>query len=136
MSQYLIDTDIIIDHLRGWRSINNLFQQYFPHDTYPDIRISRITLLELLMADDANYPDKRAKILEIQNFVTVISIDWHIERAARIIRDRKLKEERLRYKFIPDSIIGATAILNNLVFVSRNKRDFDWIKDLKVRFVD
>ncbi|MFY9484197.1 MAG: PIN domain-containing protein [Patescibacteria group bacterium] len=136
MSQYLIDTDLIIDHLRGWRSISDVFHQYFPHDLHPDARISKITILELLMHDSANYPEKRAKILEIQNFVTTIGVDWHIEAAAQIIRDRRLKEQRLRYKFIPDSIIAATAMNQNLILVSRNKRDFDWLGDkLNAQFV-
>lgn len=135
MSMYIIDTDVIVDHLRGYRSIDETIKQHFPNDPAPDLHVSRITFLELLMSGDGGRMKNRLLILGLQDYCTVADIDPYIELAADIIRQRKFNEVRLQYRFIPDGIIAATAIANHLILVSRNKRDFSWLPGLNARFV-
>lgn len=88
------------------------------------------------MGKDGGDENQRYRIFRLIDKFSIVSIDHHIARAAEVVRRRRLKEERLTYKFIPDSIIAATAIENSLVLVSRNRRDFNWLKELNAKFVD
>lgn len=136
MARYLIDTDIVIDQLRGKRSLLSLFEEYFPDDKNPELHFSFITLFELLIGDAAQDVMHHLMIKEIIYDETVESIDHNIERAAEIVRQKNIRGLERNYRFIPDSIIAATAINRGLILVSRNKRDFAWLgKKLQAKFI-
>ena len=50
--------------------------------------------------------------------------DLVINEAVRLRQQRKIK--------LGDALIGATAITNNLMLVTRNVDDFDWIEGLRI----
>lgn len=121
--KYLWDTNICIYYL----------QQLFPTNTEKFIDqvildympvISVISEIELLSWNTKNKDD--LKIL--QGFVDdihVIELDKTIKReTANIRKTYKVK--------LPDAIIAATAISNQLILITRNDKDFSKINGLKL----
>jgi predicted nucleic acid-binding protein len=112
MTELLVDTDVLIDHLRGAR----------PFDRARDtVSYSLITRCELFAGATA---DER-RIREFLQPFEELTIDRVIaERAGRIRRTG------LR---IADALIAATALEHRLTLLTRNRRDFDHVRGLKVR---
>ena len=85
-----------------------------------EINLSVINKIELLSfhLENKNISEfiENANILELNNKVADITVDI-----------------RKKYKTkLPDAIIAATAIANNLTLISNNTRDFITIKNLKL----
>ncbi|MDB4924195.1 type II toxin-antitoxin system VapC family toxin [Mucilaginibacter sp.] len=121
--QYLIDTNAVIDYLgeklpvKGMDFMNGII------DNVPNISV--ITKIEVL---GFNAPDKHYKLLT--NFMSDATI---FDLTSNIV-DISI-DIRKNYKTkLPDAIIAATAIVYELVLVSRNASDFRNIKGLK--FID
>jgi len=114
---YLIDTNVIIDYL----------ENKLPEDTsiFLDnllIQLSVITRIELLVWPKAT----SHQVSILQDFISASQILW-------INEDIVLKtiEIRKTYKLkLPDSIIAATALVNDLTLVTRNTTDFKKIDGL------
>lgn len=86
--------------------------------------ISAITEIELLCWKTANDSD----LLILKSFIKdsyVYELDQDIKnQSVEIRKDYNLK--------LPDAIIAATAIVNELTLITRNAKDFDKISELKV----
>jgi predicted nucleic acid-binding protein len=120
---YLWDTNTAIYYLQQQfppvvlQFIDNLLKQERP-------AISAITEIELLCWKTDNEND-----LEIlRNFISdcsVIELEQEIKhKTAEIRKTNKIK--------LPDAIIAATALVNNLTLISRNISDFKGISGLRV----
>ncbi len=119
---FLIDTNIIIYYLndnipdKEIEKLENIFRVSF--------NISTITNIEVLGWHRITQNEK-IKIERFLNNAQVFYIDNIIE--------RKSIEIKQTYKIAtPDTIIGATAIINNLTIVSRNEKNFNMIDELKI----
>lgn len=124
--KYLVDTDIIIDHLRKKIAI---IEQILDNGT-----ISIITLGELIYgAYKSAQPQKSLIILkedlEILNFEIININEMIMAEFGRVKADLETKGKRLD-DF--DLLIAATAMINNLTLVTRNKKHFKRIKGLKL----
>ncbi len=107
----LFDTDVFVDHLRGARRLPD-FSGYY----------SVITRAELFAGDEDDEPAVRA-LLALH---TEIAVDAIIaERAGRLRRTLMIR--------MPDALVAATALEHRLELMTRNRRDFDRIRDLRVR---
>ncbi len=107
----LFDTDVFVDHLRGARRLPG-FSGYY----------SVITRAELFAGDEDDEPAVRA-LLALH---TEIAVDAVIaERAGRLRRVSVIR--------MPDALVAATALERGLELVTRNRRDFDRIRGLRVR---
>ncbi len=128
MTKYLIDTDILIDHLRKRR--------FFPlNDENSELYISIITKAELVFGA---YKLKNKKQEVLRNIelllyeldIKVISVDEKV-----IYKFAEIKSE-LEVKGKPladfDLLIASTAIAYNLPLVSRNIKHYQRIKELKL----
>ncbi len=116
---YLIDTNIVIDYLANKLSdkANELIDSI-------DSKISVITRMELLAWPGAN--TKQTFILkEFINASQVFALDEPIILMA--IEIRKAYKVKL-----PDAIITATALVNKLIIITRNTKDFNKIEGLSV----
>ena len=119
---FIIDSNIIIYHLDG----------RIPEKQRPEVRrifessfvISTIANIEVLGWHKITRED-RIKTERFLSNAIVIYLGKDIEQKSIELR-RKHNIET------PDSIIAATAILNNLTLVTRNEDDFKTIKDLKI----
>lgn len=120
-SQYIIDTNSVIDYLgnklpdTGMDFMNGIV------DVVPNVSV--ITKIEVL---GFNTTDEHYQLLtNFMNDATVLDLTSNIVDATIEIR-RKYKTK------LPDSIIAATALVHNLVLISRNTADFKNIQGIQV----
>lgn len=121
---YLLDSNIIIYASKK----ENESLRLFIKKNSPEI--SFVSYVEVL---GFNFPDKQEKIFAEDFFKhsNIHLIDLKILDSAVLLR--KVKKISLA-----DAIIAATAIVGDLTLVTHNKKDFEWIMELKLfdPFVD
>ncbi len=111
MSKALLDTDVLIDHLRGYRRLGG-----------DNAAISVITRTELFAGDESEEDSVDALLRDYEE----VAVDATIaRRAGRIKRRTGLK--------IADALIAATALEHDLPLMTRNRRHFERVADLIVR---
>lgn len=117
--KYLIDTNSVIDYLGKKLPDNGLAFMNTVFDAIPTISV--VTKIEVL---GFNAPDKHYKTLsDFINDSTVLDLTNNVVEACIAIR-KKYKTK------LPDAIIAATALVYNLVLISRNISDFESIEGL------
>lgn len=118
---YLIDTNVIIGYLDGKIEKNGMIFMHPIIDNIPNISV--INKIEILRF---NPPDSNYKtLLDFVDSSNVFSLTEDIvEKTISICRVNKIK--------LPDAIIAATAITNNLTLITRNTSDFKKIGKLEV----
>jgi predicted nucleic acid-binding protein len=116
----VIDTDIFIDFLRGYEPSKNWFDKL---QTF-EVLISVITEAELLSGKGCKDPEALRKTSLVMQIATKLIVDSAIAKKAG---------ELQRNLDIPfsDSIIAATALLNNAKLITRNLKDYKRIKNLE-----
>jgi predicted nucleic acid-binding protein len=113
LSATLLDTDVLIDHLRGHRRLD-LFDLAW--------KISVVTRCELFAGRNTHEPSLR-RTLEL---IDELPVDRVIaESAGRIRRTTQLD--------IPDALIAATALEHDISVMTRNRRHFERVPNLVVR---
>lgn len=119
--RYLIDSNSIIDYLNGILPEEGA-------DLLKDVVnempvISFISKIEVLSFEI----DEATELLlrEFINSSSVIEItNDFIDATINIRKERKIK--------VPDAIIGATALTLDLTLITRNTKDFNGIRDLRI----
>jgi len=115
----LIDTDILIDAGRGIQQALDCLDNYEAQGT---LAISVITELELIVGCQ----NKR----ELEKFLRRFEIKMLNGQASNITVDL-IKQYRLSHGLlIPDALIAATAITFQLPLLTKNQRDFRFIRGL------
>ncbi len=118
----LIDTDIFIDYLKGMSQAKAIFRS-----RGIDIYCSLLTKKELLNKPGLK-DSERKRIVSIFRALKTISID----------SDISLKYSDLLAKYHhngpqpPDAIIAATAWSRKLPLLTRNRRHFSYIEEIKL----
>jgi toxin FitB len=113
LSATLLDTDVLIDHLRGHRRLD-LFD--------PGWKISVVTRCELFAGRNSDEPSLQRTLDQIDE----LSVDRVIaESAGRIRRTTQID--------IPDALIAATALEHGIPVMTRNRRHFERVAGLIVR---
>jgi toxin FitB len=113
VTRLLLDSDVIVDHLRGHRRIVAGTDELY---------VSAVTRAELFSGRGVE--ERRIRRL-LGAMIGVPVDDATAERAGRL---RRATGRRL-----PDALIAATALEHRLTLVTRNLRDFEGIRGLKVR---
>ncbi|HEX8460664.1 MAG TPA: type II toxin-antitoxin system VapC family toxin [Segetibacter sp.] len=119
--KYLIDTNVVNDFLRnalppeGMRFIAKVINE--------TPIISLITKIELF---SFNAPEEEAQIIE--DFVSSSKL---IDFTDEIVQETIMIRKTARIK-IPDALIAATAVVSNLVLITRNTSDFKGIVNLQM----
>lgn len=127
MKKYLLDTNICIYFLKGQYKLDMLLEQAGAKNFF----ISEVTVAELKFgAENSQQVDRNRKVVEdFINSFTIIPIFSALDVYAK-------EKARLRKNGIPlddfDLLIGATAIANDLILVSRNVSDFNRIEKIRV----
>jgi len=114
VADLLVDTDVLVDHLRGANRLTVA-------DTDRAF-VSVITRAELL-AGPAEHEEAVTSLLESMG---EIEVDRPIASAAGLIR----RETGIA---MPDALIAATALVGGLALATRNRRDFDRVEGLSIR---
>jgi tRNA(fMet)-specific endonuclease VapC len=119
--RYLIDTSAAIKYLNGTFSPKGL--QYMDHIVDVESVLSFISEIELQVWKPTNPDD----IIIYQKFVSISKIlgleDGIIAETIRVRKTFNLK--------LPDALIAATCLLNNLTLIADNDKDFARVKSLK-----
>jgi predicted nucleic acid-binding protein len=120
----LIDTDVLIDYSRGINKtkgfLNNLESDYL-------LSISVITQLELMVGCENRSEFKSLQIF-LSNFETIQLSKTISERAVDLFEKYRLSHEVL----IPDMLIASTALTLEIPLLSKNRKDFRFIKELEL----
>lgn len=112
MADVLVDTDVFIDHLRGAAAIK------VGRDRLHYSVISRAELFAGTSASDL--------ITQLLDPFRELPVDRAVaERAGRIRREAGIR--------LPDALIAATAVEHRLSLATRNRRDFEGVRGLRLR---
>lgn len=123
MSKYLLDSDIIIWHLRGRREITEMLKD-LQRSGLPGC--SAISVLEVQLG--VKTKDEEGKTNRFLESLKVIDVNMDIARiAAQLIRQYKAKGVTMD---LPDAIIASTCILHDLILVTYNRKHYP-ISELK-----
>jgi predicted nucleic acid-binding protein len=119
--QYLIDTNAVIDYLGNKLSASGMDFMNTVIDAVPNVSV--VTKIEVL---GFNAPEQHYKTLsDFIDDATVLDLTNNVVEASIDIR----KKHKTK---LPDAIIAATALVYDLVVISRNISDFKNIDGLKV----
>jgi predicted nucleic acid-binding protein len=118
----LVDTDVIVDHLRGLEGAKNFlkrvekkeFRGYF----------STITEAELFSGKRMNSKDEQRKVSALLGIMDRVPVNSTIARKAGEIR-------RNRRILLPDALIAATAFSIKAKLATKNVKHFEEIKEVK-----
>lgn len=124
---YLLDTNICIHYFKGQFGLKDKIEQI----GFQKFAISEITLAELIYgAEKSLKKDQNTKVVE--NFaerITIIPIFDSIKIYGR--EKARLKQSGTIISDL-DLFIGATAIVNDMILVTRNVREFERMENIKI----
>jgi toxin FitB len=116
--RFLIDTNVIIEYIG--KLLPNKAMAFISETIDAEFIISVINKIEVLGYNNAND--------DMQDFIDLALVyDLDNRVVTHTIQIRKTYKTKL-----PDAIIAATALVNNLTLISRNAKDFDKIEGLEV----
>lgn len=123
--KYLLDTNIVVDHLRGKRIIADKW-------IVAGYGLSVVSVMELWHgAFKSNRVERN--LLEIEKVVdnsqtSCLVVDLRVGRCFSKLKAELEKQGRRRDNF--DLLIAATAVVHGLVLVTKNKKHFDGVEGL------
>ncbi len=127
---YLIDTDLVIDHLANITQANQLLDKLAPEG----IAISIITYMEAYqgVVRSPNPQEARAKFQTFRRSVPVLPFSLTVAKRCATLREQ-LKQEQKRVKSRAlDLINAAIALEHDLTLVTRNTEDYQDIPGLEL----
>lgn len=124
MQKIVLDSDIIIDYTRAADPLfGSLLNQYLKDKI--KLFIPSIVLAELMSGKETKQ-DKKLRALEnLIGEIELVVLDYNLSvQAGFLVRDNQPIQ-------MADAIVAATALSLNAKLVTRNKKHFEGIKDLK-----
>jgi predicted nucleic acid-binding protein len=128
MSSFLLDTGLIIRHLRGQRRAVQLMRGLSKAGR---LGIASITRLEIHAGMHPNEKFATRKLLS--RFLTIDLDKETADRSGDLIYQARTQQISLS---VPDAIIAATAVQHNLTLVTLNQSDFENIPGLRLQPID
>ncbi len=127
MTNYLLDTNICIYYLKGLHKLDQKIEKIGQELCY----ISEITLAELKFGvENSQYPKENRKVLnDFIEGIKILPIFNSINRYAKE-KARLRKAGQTIDDF--DLLIGTTAVTNDLILVTNNKKHFERIKNIEI----
>jgi predicted nucleic acid-binding protein len=117
MSKYLLDSDIIIWHLRGRKEITEMLKD-LQRSGLP--ACSTISVLEVQLG--VKTKDEEGKTNRFFESLKIFDVNMDIAKiAAQLIREYKAKGVTMD---IPDSVIAGTCLLHDLILVTYNRKHY------------
>jgi len=119
---FIVDTDVLIDSARYVDKAVNCLQQA---ENKSSLGVSSITQMELIVGC-RNKKELKSLELFLQRF-EVITLDEYIsDTAVNLLKSYRLSHGLL----ISDALIAATSIITNASLISKNQKDYRFIKEL------
>jgi predicted nucleic acid-binding protein len=116
MSKFLLDSDVIIWHLRGRKEVTEVLRDL---QRFGLPACSALSVLEIQLGVKRGEEEKTDRFLKS---LRIFDVDMEIaSKAAQLIRERKAKGITLD---LPDSVIAATCILHELILVTYNIKHY------------
>ena len=119
--RFLIDTSAVIKYLNGTLPANGL--SFIDKIVDGESIISFITEIELQVWNPPNLDLIKIYQIFIANSTIIGINDGIIQETIRIRKSFKIK--------LPDALIAATSIVNNLTLIADNDKDFKKVSELK-----
>jgi predicted nucleic acid-binding protein len=120
----LIDTSVLIDHLRKSQKDQTTFYQLTFHYDY---NISAITAFEFSVGTT---PRNRQFIEALTANIPILPFDSTcVQNAVEIYHNLKIRNQLIS---LPDIFIAATALTHNLQLLTLNQKHFERIENLKL----
>jgi len=123
MEEVLIDSDVVIDYLRGYKK---RIKSFFSKIERREIKsfLSAVSIVELHAGKMGN--GKHEEILrQFLSYFEILPLEANLAKLAGIIK----REFKLS---LADSIICATAIDQEIPLLTFNRKHFEIVKDLKL----
>ncbi|MBI2451501.1 PIN domain-containing protein [Candidatus Pacearchaeota archaeon] len=125
-----LDTSFIIDLLKGSDSAKNLMEDF--ESFYETINMASPSVVELIRgANKPKVKNEREKIINFLSSLIVLPLDKESAILAGDIEADLINRGAIID--VEDIMIAAIAIRNNEVLITKNKKHFERIKDLKIR---
>ncbi len=124
MNAMLIDTDVLIDFLRGLEPAKN-----FVADLPDQVYVSVITVAELHVG--VRNGKERTSLTELLDTFEIISLDAYLAAEGGLLRRDYGKSHGVG---LNDALIAATAIKNRLQLVTLNAKHYPTIKNMLVPY--
>ncbi|OGE81614.1 MAG: hypothetical protein A3H72_00975 [Candidatus Doudnabacteria bacterium RIFCSPLOWO2_02_FULL_48_8] len=123
----ILDTNVIIDHLRQEKGQETLLKRLIRNNLQEDLAISIISIQELYRGQSTKDSEKENNILTTVSALKILSYSYEAaELAGKLARDSKGTIE------FADAAIAATALVNNGSLATLNKKDFVQIPNLEL----
>lgn len=123
----ILDTNIIIDHLRLKRTKRTLLEKMQRKHAKEILAVATITIQELYEGKSTLERHKEAGLLEVISGLKILPYTYEVARkAGEIARDSSYPLE------FADAAIAACAIVNNASLYTLNRKDFLGIVDLEL----
>lgn len=120
MSNYLADTTVIIDHLRGEKRATIFLEEFNPY-------ISIVTVAELIQG--AKDKREQASAVKLCASLSELTVNKKISDSAIKLMKKFCLSFGLRFL---DALVAATALENNLTLITGNLKHFRFIKELNI----
>lgn len=120
MSKYLVDTTLLIEHLRG-----NDQARVFLEDNSPSI--STVSIAELIQ--ESRDKDELVAAMKLVSSLSEIAIDKKVSTKAIDLMKKFYLSRGLKFL---DGLIAATALENKLTLITGNLKYFKFIEGLSV----
>lgn len=124
---YLLDTNICIHFFKGQYGLIEKIKEI----GYSEFAISEITLAELIYGAEKsnNIENNKKVVMDFANKIIVLpifdSIDIYAKEKARLKTKGTIISDL-------DLFIGTTAITNDMVLITRNVREFERLKNIRI----
>lgn len=118
MAKYLVDTNILIDHLRGNLQVTEFL-------TTHTSAISVVTVVELIQG--CRNPKELKQVNTLISDFEILYIDYSISQLATNLVSNLYLTHGIKFL---DALIAATAIKHQLILKTQESKHFKCIKDL------
>ena len=120
---YLLDTCILVDFLRGNKSIYDILVG----NKDVNLSMSTITMMELVLG-----AFNKKEVLYIQKAFSNINIVYINEEISKLWQKLLINYNKSHNLLIDDALIAATSLVTKLELMTYNKADFQYIPNIKL----
>ena len=116
MSRYLLDSDVIIWHLRGRLEVTAVLEKLLD---YGLPACSALSVVEVQAGVKKGEDEKTNRLFQA---LKILAVDAEVaHRAARLVRDHRARGAGME---LADAIIAATCLVHDLVLLTYNRKHY------------